>query len=309
MANSTAYGLSRDRVHELAGPGGPASGGRSGAGTVWVNTFLVRDLTAPFGGAGHLGHRSRGGRLRARLLLGPEDASGPRGDRRAEDRRTERGDNMSVVGSGAGRGGAARRVGQAAPARARGARPGVLHRRRVGAAHRGGRRSGGDVPGDGQQGRPVHVHPARDHPGAVRGRLRGDEPARDQRGRVLRLRRAWSRQGLGGRRRVHRADRLQRDADRDLRAVRRRHGRVHGRQGRDHARLVVVVPDRRRDHRRARRAADRPQRPRARGAADPRGRGRRAVRLRDPGRSRPAGRSPGPASTRRWRSGPRSARR
>ena len=43
------------------------------------------------------------------------------------------------------------------------------------------------------------------------------------------------------------------------------------------------------DHRRARRAADRSQRPRARGPADPRGDRRRAVRLRDPRRPGPAG--------------------
>ena len=87
--------------------------------------------------------------------------------------------------------------GQAAPARARGAGPRVLHRRRVGAADRGRRRPGGDLPRHGEPGRPVHVHPARDHARPVRGRLRGDEPPRHQRGRVLRVRRAWSRQGPG----------------------------------------------------------------------------------------------------------------
>ena len=96
-------------------------------------------------------------------------------------------------------------------------------------------------------------------------------------------------QGPGRRRRVRRAARLQRDADRHLRPVRRRDGRVHGRQDRDHARLVVVVRDRGRGHRRARDAEDRPQRARARRPADPRGARRRAVRLRDRRRPRPAG--------------------
>jgi betaine-aldehyde dehydrogenase/5-carboxymethyl-2-hydroxymuconic-semialdehyde dehydrogenase len=31
------------------------------AGTVWVNTFLVRDLTAPFGGMGQSGIGREGG--------------------------------------------------------------------------------------------------------------------------------------------------------------------------------------------------------------------------------------------------------
>ena len=31
------------------------------AGTVWVNTFLVRDLTAPFGGMGESGIGREGG--------------------------------------------------------------------------------------------------------------------------------------------------------------------------------------------------------------------------------------------------------
>ena len=51
LANSTAYGLSaivytgsRQRAERL--------GRLLRAGLVWVNTFLVRDLTAPFGGCG-----------------------------------------------------------------------------------------------------------------------------------------------------------------------------------------------------------------------------------------------------------------
>ena len=42
-----------------SGPSGSA--GRSAAGIVWVNTFLVRDLTAPFGGIGISGIGREGG--------------------------------------------------------------------------------------------------------------------------------------------------------------------------------------------------------------------------------------------------------
>ena len=60
LANSTEYGLSgivytgsEERAHRVG------SGIR--AGTVWVNTFLVRDLTAPFGGCGISGIGREGG--------------------------------------------------------------------------------------------------------------------------------------------------------------------------------------------------------------------------------------------------------
>ena len=60
LANSTAYGLSAivftgscERAERV---------GRSiRAGLVWVNTFLVRDLTAPFGGCGISGIGREGG--------------------------------------------------------------------------------------------------------------------------------------------------------------------------------------------------------------------------------------------------------
>ncbi len=60
LANSTAYGLSamvftssRERAERV---------GRSvRAGLVWVNTFLIRDLTAPFGGCGISGIGREGG--------------------------------------------------------------------------------------------------------------------------------------------------------------------------------------------------------------------------------------------------------
>jgi 5-carboxymethyl-2-hydroxymuconic-semialdehyde dehydrogenase len=60
LANSTPYGLSaivytssRDRADRV--------GRAVRAGTVWVNTFLVRDLTAPFGGIGISGIGREGG--------------------------------------------------------------------------------------------------------------------------------------------------------------------------------------------------------------------------------------------------------
>lgn len=60
LANSTEYGLSAIVYTES-----PSSAERVGralrAGTVWVNTFLVRDLTAPFGGAGISGIGREGG--------------------------------------------------------------------------------------------------------------------------------------------------------------------------------------------------------------------------------------------------------
>lgn len=60
MANSTAYGLSG-----IVYTGDAARAERVGravrAGTVWINTFLVRDLTAPFGGIGISGIGREGG--------------------------------------------------------------------------------------------------------------------------------------------------------------------------------------------------------------------------------------------------------
>ncbi|HVV58984.1 MAG TPA: aldehyde dehydrogenase family protein [Gaiellaceae bacterium] len=60
LANSTGYGLaatvwtgSRKRAERV--------GTAVRAGTVWVNTFLVRDLTAPFGGVGWSGVGREGG--------------------------------------------------------------------------------------------------------------------------------------------------------------------------------------------------------------------------------------------------------
>lgn len=60
LANSTDYGLSG-----IVYTGGRERAERVGeairAGTVWVNTFLVRDLTAPFGGIGISGMGREGG--------------------------------------------------------------------------------------------------------------------------------------------------------------------------------------------------------------------------------------------------------
>ncbi|HEX6147767.1 MAG TPA: aldehyde dehydrogenase family protein, partial [Acidimicrobiia bacterium] len=60
LANSTEYGLSgivytgsEERAHRV--------GSSIRAGTVWVNTFLVRDLTAPFGGCRISGIGREGG--------------------------------------------------------------------------------------------------------------------------------------------------------------------------------------------------------------------------------------------------------
>jgi betaine-aldehyde dehydrogenase/5-carboxymethyl-2-hydroxymuconic-semialdehyde dehydrogenase len=60
LANSTPYGLSAivctgsaDRAERV--------GRAIRAGTVWVNAFLVRDLTAPFGGMGISGIGREGG--------------------------------------------------------------------------------------------------------------------------------------------------------------------------------------------------------------------------------------------------------
>jgi acyl-CoA reductase-like NAD-dependent aldehyde dehydrogenase len=60
LANSTAYGLS-----SILYTGSEERAERVGravrAGTIWVNTFLVRDLTAPFGGIGISGIGREGG--------------------------------------------------------------------------------------------------------------------------------------------------------------------------------------------------------------------------------------------------------
>lgn len=60
LANSTPYGLS-GIVYTGSAERAERVGRRVRAGTVWVNTFLVRDLTAPFGGIGISGIGREGG--------------------------------------------------------------------------------------------------------------------------------------------------------------------------------------------------------------------------------------------------------
>ena len=60
LANSTAYGLSAI-VYTGSQERAERVGRAVRAGTVWVNTFLVRDLTAPFGGIGISGIGREGG--------------------------------------------------------------------------------------------------------------------------------------------------------------------------------------------------------------------------------------------------------
>ncbi len=60
LANSTQYGLSAI-VYTGSEERAERVGGSIRAGTVWVNTFLVRDLTAPFGGCGISGIGREGG--------------------------------------------------------------------------------------------------------------------------------------------------------------------------------------------------------------------------------------------------------
>ena len=60
LANSTAYGLSA-LVWTTSQQRAERVGRALRAGLVWVNTFLVRDLTAPFGGCGISGIGREGG--------------------------------------------------------------------------------------------------------------------------------------------------------------------------------------------------------------------------------------------------------
>jgi acyl-CoA reductase-like NAD-dependent aldehyde dehydrogenase len=60
LANSTDYGLSAIIYTSSMGRA-DRIGRQIRAGVVWVNTFLVRDLTAPFGGARQSGIGREGG--------------------------------------------------------------------------------------------------------------------------------------------------------------------------------------------------------------------------------------------------------
>jgi len=60
LANSTAYGLA-GLIYTSSLGRADRVGRAVRGGTVWVNTFLVRDLTAPFGGMGISGIGREGG--------------------------------------------------------------------------------------------------------------------------------------------------------------------------------------------------------------------------------------------------------
>lgn len=60
LANSTAYGLSA-MIYTGDAERAERTGRQVRGGTVWVNTFLIRDLTAPFGGIGISGIGREGG--------------------------------------------------------------------------------------------------------------------------------------------------------------------------------------------------------------------------------------------------------
>jgi betaine-aldehyde dehydrogenase/5-carboxymethyl-2-hydroxymuconic-semialdehyde dehydrogenase len=60
LANSTRYGLSAV-VYTGSAERAERVGRAVRAGVIWVNTFLVRDLTAPFGGIGISGIGREGG--------------------------------------------------------------------------------------------------------------------------------------------------------------------------------------------------------------------------------------------------------
>jgi betaine-aldehyde dehydrogenase/5-carboxymethyl-2-hydroxymuconic-semialdehyde dehydrogenase len=60
LANSTRYGLS-GIVYTGCEERARRMGSAVRAGTIWVNTFLVRDLTAPFGGCRISGIGREGG--------------------------------------------------------------------------------------------------------------------------------------------------------------------------------------------------------------------------------------------------------
>ncbi len=60
LANSTDYGLSA-QIWTSSQTRAERVGAAVRAGLVWVNTFLVRDLTAPFGGCGISGIGREGG--------------------------------------------------------------------------------------------------------------------------------------------------------------------------------------------------------------------------------------------------------
>ncbi len=80
LANSTAYGLSGDRLHLLDGPRGPDRPGRPRRRRVGQHVPRPRPHRT-VRRRSQLRHRPRGRRLRPGLLLRPEDAADPRWER------------------------------------------------------------------------------------------------------------------------------------------------------------------------------------------------------------------------------------
>jgi betaine-aldehyde dehydrogenase/5-carboxymethyl-2-hydroxymuconic-semialdehyde dehydrogenase len=62
LANSTAYGLS-GIIYTSSAERANRVGRSVRAGTIWVNSFLIRDLSAPFGGIGISGVGREGGQF------------------------------------------------------------------------------------------------------------------------------------------------------------------------------------------------------------------------------------------------------
>ena len=60
LANSTPYGLA-GMIYTTSATRAERVGRAVRAGTVWVNCFLIRDLSAPFGGTGISGIGREGG--------------------------------------------------------------------------------------------------------------------------------------------------------------------------------------------------------------------------------------------------------
>ena len=60
LANSTAYGLS-GIIYTSSAARAERFGRAVRSGVIWVNCFLIRDLTAPFGGVGISGIGREGG--------------------------------------------------------------------------------------------------------------------------------------------------------------------------------------------------------------------------------------------------------
>ena len=80
LANSTAYGLS-GIVYTGSEERSERIGRAIRAGTIWVNTYLVRDLTAPSEGSGSRAWDGRAATMRS-TSTGPQDCPGQPGSAR-----------------------------------------------------------------------------------------------------------------------------------------------------------------------------------------------------------------------------------